>query len=67
MNGLDKKRVTIIALFMSAFFVACIITLVYMQVVKYNYYYSLAMSRSMSQEVITAPRGEIYDRYGRSI
>lgn len=67
MNGLDKKRTTFIIIFMSSFFVACFVTLVYCQIFKYNYYYNLAVSRSMSQETITAPRGEIYDRYGRSI
>ncbi len=52
---------------MVVFFGISLVALVWFQLVKYKYYLNMAINRTMAQDVIIAPRGEIYDRYGRPI
>ena len=46
-------------------FVAIIVKILYMNVVKYDYYTNLADNKTYKEVTIKAARGEIRDRYGR--
>lgn len=46
-------------------FVAIIIKILYMNIIKYDYYTSLADNKTYKEITIKAARGEIRDRYGR--
>ena len=46
-------------------FIAIIVKIIYMNVVKYDYYASLADNKTYKEVTIKAARGEIRDRYGR--
>ena len=46
-------------------FIAIIVKILYMTVIKYDYYTDLADSKTYKEVTIKAARGEIRDRYGR--
>lgn len=46
-------------------FAGIIIKILYMNVIKYDYYTNLADNKTYKEVVIKAARGEIRDRYGR--
>ena len=46
-------------------FLAIIIKILYMNIIKYDYYTSLADNKTYKEVTIKAARGEIRDRYGR--
>ena len=46
-------------------FVAIIIKILYMNIIKYDYYTDLADNKTYKEVTIKAARGEIRDRYGR--
>ena len=68
---MDEKRINdrikIIKKVFLFVFIAIVIKILYMNIVKYDYYASLADNKTYKQVTIKAARGEIKDRYGRLI
>ena len=60
-----NERCNVIKKVFTFAFIAIIIKILYMTVIKYDYYTSLADSKTYKEVTIKAARGEIRDRYGR--
>ncbi len=63
----DKKRYAFLYVFIIVFAIICIIKLVSLQIINGSKYYEKSLSRIERTISVSAPRGEIYDRYGRVI
>ncbi|HEY3346455.1 MAG TPA: penicillin-binding protein 2 [Nitrospirota bacterium] len=63
-TGDIKRRLWILAFFVAVFFIAIILRLWYLQVVKGSYYRELSESNRIRIANIRPPRGVIYDRNG---
>ncbi|MEG0050561.1 MAG: penicillin-binding transpeptidase domain-containing protein [Terrisporobacter sp.] len=66
---MDEKRINerckIIKQVLAVAFIVIVIKILYMTVVKYDYYTALANNKTYKEVTIKAARGEIRDRYGR--
>ncbi len=63
----NKKRYAFLCFLIIAFAVMCIIKLVNLQIVNGKKNYEKSLSRIQRTISVSAPRGEIFDRYGRVI
>lgn len=63
----NVKRFITVTVVMCLFVVACLIRLASLQIVNGEENYQKSLSRIQRTLSVTAPRGEIYDRYGRAI
>ncbi len=63
----NKKRIIVIVIACSIVFVALILQLVNVQIVKYDYYSQLAYSQQTRERTVEAKRGTIYDSTGKKV
>ncbi len=63
---LYNKQFIVISLFL-VLFIMIIYKLVNLQVINGDEYYTKAQNRLLNTQVVSAPRGEILDRYGRAL